>query len=77
MGSLLGSLEEAGLAREDIGTVAFTHTHEDHINGIVAADRSDAFPELERLFVPKEEIPLFDKEERLGSIPSTRRCHPI
>lgn len=66
MGSLLRSLEEAGLAREDIGTVAFTHTHEDHINGIVAADGSDAFPKLERLFVPKEEIPLFDGEERLA-----------
>jgi glyoxylase-like metal-dependent hydrolase (beta-lactamase superfamily II) len=66
MGSLLRSLEEAGLAREDIGTVAFTHTHEDHINGIVAADGSDAFPKLERLFVPQEEIPLFDGEARLA-----------
>jgi glyoxylase-like metal-dependent hydrolase (beta-lactamase superfamily II) len=66
MGSLLGSLEEAGLARDDIGTVAFTHTHEDHINGIVAADGSDAFPKLDRLFVPKEEVALFDREERLA-----------
>jgi len=66
MGSLLEALAEAGLAREDIGTVAFTHTHEDHINGIVAADGSDAFPKLDRLLVPKEEIPLFDKEARLA-----------
>ena len=72
MGSLLRSLEEAGLAREDIGTVAFTHTHEDHINGIVAADGSDAFPKLERLFVPKEEIPLFDGEERLAQFRQRR-----
>ena len=66
MGSLLGSLEAAGLAPDDIGTVAFTHTHEDHINGIVAADGSDAFPKLARLFVPKEEVALFDREERLA-----------
>jgi glyoxylase-like metal-dependent hydrolase (beta-lactamase superfamily II) len=66
MGSLLASLEEAGLARSKIGTVAFTHTHEDHVNGIVAADGSDAFPNLQRLLVPKEEIPHFDREERLA-----------
>jgi len=66
MGSLLESLKEAGLERDDIGTVAFTHTHEDHINGIVAADGSDAFPKLERLFVPKNEVAMFDREERLA-----------
>jgi glyoxylase-like metal-dependent hydrolase (beta-lactamase superfamily II) len=66
MGSLLGSLKEAGVERSDIQTVAFTHTHEDHIHGIVAADGTDAFPNLERLFVPREEIPLFDGEQRLA-----------
>jgi glyoxylase-like metal-dependent hydrolase (beta-lactamase superfamily II) len=66
MGSLLGSLEEAGVARGEIRTVAFTHTHEDHIHGIVAADGSDAFPNLDRLLVPRAEIPLFDQEQRLA-----------
>jgi glyoxylase-like metal-dependent hydrolase (beta-lactamase superfamily II) len=66
MGSLLESLEEAGVARGDIRTVAFTHTHEDHIHGIVAADGSDAFPNLERLLVPRAEVPLFDSEPRLA-----------
>lgn len=66
MGSLLLALAEAGVAREKIGTVACTHTHEDHINGLVAADGSDAFPNLERLFVPHEEVPLFDQEDRLA-----------
>lgn len=66
MGSLLEALEEAGVERGDIRTVAFTHTHEDHINGIVAADGSDAFPNLDRLFVPREEVPLFDSEQRLA-----------
>jgi glyoxylase-like metal-dependent hydrolase (beta-lactamase superfamily II) len=66
MGSLLGALEEAGIARGDVTTVAFTHTHLDHIHGIVAADGSDAFPNLDRLLVPRAEIPLFDAEPRLA-----------
>jgi glyoxylase-like metal-dependent hydrolase (beta-lactamase superfamily II) len=66
MGLLLDALREAGVARESIGTVAFTHTHIDHVNGLVAADGSDAFPKLERLLVPQEEIALFDEIERLA-----------
>jgi glyoxylase-like metal-dependent hydrolase (beta-lactamase superfamily II) len=66
MGSLLRALDEAGVPRGNIGTVAFTHTHEDHINGLVAADGSDAFPNLDRLFVPQEEVSMFDRENRLA-----------
>lgn len=66
LGVLIGALNEAGIAREAIGTVALTHTHSDHVNGLVAADGSDAFPNLERLFVPREEISMFDDEERLA-----------
>jgi glyoxylase-like metal-dependent hydrolase (beta-lactamase superfamily II) len=66
MGSLLGALEEAEVARDSIGTAALTHTHEDHVNGLVAADGSDAFPNLDRLFVPQEEIQLFDSIDRVA-----------
>lgn len=66
MGLLLDFLREAGVARDKIGTVAFTHTHIDHVHGLVAADGSDAFLKLERLFVPQEEIPLFDDIDRLA-----------
>lgn len=66
MGGLLRALEEAGVARESIGTVALTHTHEDHANGLVAADGSDAFPNLERLYVPREELAMFDAYDRLA-----------
>jgi len=66
MGTLPRALAEAGVARESIGTVTCTHTHGDHINGLVAEDGSDAFPNLERLFIPQEEIPLFDREMRLA-----------
>jgi len=66
MGSLLRSLDEAGVARDRIETVALTHTHEDHVHGLVAADGSDAFPNLRRLFVPKEEIAMFDGIDRMA-----------
>jgi glyoxylase-like metal-dependent hydrolase (beta-lactamase superfamily II) len=72
MGSLLAALAEAGLQRGDVRTVAFTHTHLDHINGIVAADGSDAFPNLDRLFVPREEVSLFDGEQRLARFRKVR-----
>lgn len=66
MGLLPRALAEAGIARERITTVAFTHTHLDHVHGLVDADGSDAFPKLERLLVPQEEIALFDEIERLA-----------
>jgi len=73
MGSLLDAMNEAGVARDSIGTVAVTHTHEDHINGLVAADGSDAFPNLDRLFVPMEELSMFDSEERLARFRDRRQ----
>jgi glyoxylase-like metal-dependent hydrolase (beta-lactamase superfamily II) len=72
MGLLPRALAEAGVAREDITTVAFTHTHIDHVNGLVAADGSDAFPNVERLYVPQQEISLFDRSEKLSRF--RRQC---
>lgn len=65
MGLLPRALAEAGVNQNEITTVALTHTHEDHGNGLVAADGSDTFPNLQHLLVPKEEIGLFDDNERL------------
>lgn len=66
MGSLLDALEEAKVPRERIETVALTHTHADHVNGLVASDGTDSFANLKRLFVPREELGLFDEIERVG-----------
>ncbi len=75
MGLMLDALNEAGVARTDITTVAVTHTHEDHVHGLVAADGSDAFPNLERLFIPLEEVPAFDEIGRLSRF--RRRHSPV
>jgi glyoxylase-like metal-dependent hydrolase (beta-lactamase superfamily II) len=72
MGLLLDALAEAGVARESIGTVAVTHTHADHVHGLVAADGSDAFPNLQRLLVPQEEVSMFDEYERLSRFRQVR-----
>jgi glyoxylase-like metal-dependent hydrolase (beta-lactamase superfamily II) len=65
MGLLPHALREADIAVDRIRTVAFTHTHIDHINGLILPDGHDAFPRLSRLLVPKEELDLFRAEPRL------------
>jgi glyoxylase-like metal-dependent hydrolase (beta-lactamase superfamily II) len=75
MGLLHDALAEAGIARDQIRTVAFTHTHNDHVNGLVTPDGAEAFPNLETLFVPQEEISLFDRSERLKRF--RPRCTPF
>ena len=67
MGLLPQALAEAKIAPERIRTVAFTHTHIDHINGLILPNGRDAFPQLSRLLVPKAELGLFRAEARLES----------
>lgn len=65
MGRLPQALDEAGIDVGRVSTVCFTHTHLDHIHGLVPADGGDAFPRLTRLLVPREELGLFRAEARL------------
>lgn len=66
MGLLPRALAEAGVGRASIETVAVTHTHQDHVHGLVTADGTDAFPNLARLLIPREEIAMFDDIDRLA-----------
>lgn len=66
MGSLPDALREARIAPDRVRTVAFTHTHVDHVNGLVLPDGSDAFPRLSRLLVPRAELAMFHGETRLA-----------
>jgi glyoxylase-like metal-dependent hydrolase (beta-lactamase superfamily II) len=65
MGLLPHALREANIAADRVRTIAFTHTHADHINGLILPDSNDAFPQLSRLLVPKEELGMFHAEARL------------
>lgn len=66
MGFLPDALREANIAPGRIRTVAFTHTHLDHIHGLILPSGESAFPSLTRLLVPKEEIEMFRSEARLS-----------
>jgi glyoxylase-like metal-dependent hydrolase (beta-lactamase superfamily II) len=65
MGQLPQAFDEAGIDVEKVRAVCFTHTHLDHIQGLVLADGLDAFPRLARLLVPRQELGLFRAEARL------------
>jgi glyoxylase-like metal-dependent hydrolase (beta-lactamase superfamily II) len=65
MGRLPEALDEAGIEVERVRTVMFTHTHLDHIQGLVLPDGGEAFPGMTRLLVPGEELGLFRAEARL------------
>lgn len=73
MGHLPDAFAEAGISRDDIGTVVLTHTHTDHVGGLVANDGSEAFPKLRRLLVPQAELGRFDGNERLARFRDRRR----
>jgi glyoxylase-like metal-dependent hydrolase (beta-lactamase superfamily II) len=65
MGFLPQAFREANIAVDRVRTIAFTHTHLDHIHGLVLPNGDDAFPQLSRLLVPKEEFDMFRTEARL------------
>jgi glyoxylase-like metal-dependent hydrolase (beta-lactamase superfamily II) len=65
MGLLPQALREANIAVDRVRTVAFTHTHLDHIHGLVLPNGDNAFPQLSRLLVPKQEFDMFRVEARL------------
>jgi len=43
-GTLLAELRELGVAPGDVGTVALSHVHDDHVGGLLDADGAPAFP---------------------------------
>jgi glyoxylase-like metal-dependent hydrolase (beta-lactamase superfamily II) len=53
-GLLMRSLSAAGIAAADIRRVVVSHCHADHINGLLAADGSAAFPNA-AILVPERE----------------------
>ena len=68
MGLLPQALGEAGVALADIDTFALTHTHLDHVAGLVANDGADLLPNLQQLLVPVQEVPHFKGSARLANL---------
>ena len=71
MGALPASMARIGLRPAEITQIALTHTHRDHLNGLLLDGGEPAFPALERLFVAAEE------ESRIRERDDLAYCHPM
>lgn len=68
LGRLPEALAEAGSGPQDVSVVALTHTHVDHLSGLVDADGALAFPKAERVLVASEELMAFRGEPRMAPV---------
>jgi glyoxylase-like metal-dependent hydrolase (beta-lactamase superfamily II) len=75
LGRLGAALAEAGSGPQEVDLVALTHTHIDHLSGLVDADGGLTFPNAERVFVATEELMAFRDEPRM--IPALARLMPL
>lgn len=65
LGRISEALAEAGSGPQEVTVIALTHTHIDHLSGLVDDDGGPAFPNAERIFVATEELMAFRAEPRM------------
>lgn len=65
LGQLGAALAEAGSGPQEVTVVALTHTHIDHLSGLVDDDGGLAFPNADRVYVATEELMAFRAEPRM------------
>jgi glyoxylase-like metal-dependent hydrolase (beta-lactamase superfamily II) len=75
LGRLGEAMAEAGIAATSVTAAALTHTHVDHLSGLVDRDGGLAFPNAARVFVATEELMAFRAEPRM--IPVLPRLLPL
>jgi glyoxylase-like metal-dependent hydrolase (beta-lactamase superfamily II) len=75
LGQLGAALSEAGTGAQDVTAVALTHTHVDHVSGLVDEDGGLAFPNAIQVFVATEEIMAFRAFPRMR--PADVRLVPL
>lgn len=75
LGNLGAALVEAGSGPQEVTVVALTHTHIDHLSGLVDDDGGLAFPNADRVFVATEELMALRAEPRM--IPVLPRLMPL
>ena len=74
LGRLPEAMVEAGVGANEVTLVALTHTHVDHLSGLVGAEGA-AFPHAGRILVATEELMAFRAEPRM--IPVLPRLQPL
>ncbi len=66
MGHLGEAMAEAGLDSSSITTVALTHAHGDHINGLLTPDGRRAFNNLRKIVIGEDAVEEFLAEPKLA-----------
>ena len=56
LGHLDEAMAEAGIDPSSIGVVALTHTHLDHLNGLITRDGREAFANLSRIVIAHDAV---------------------
>jgi glyoxylase-like metal-dependent hydrolase (beta-lactamase superfamily II) len=71
VGQFLTNLAEAGISADAIDTVIISHYHGDHVNGLLRADNSLAFPKAE-IAVPANEHKFWMDDGEMSRAPKGR-----
>jgi glyoxylase-like metal-dependent hydrolase (beta-lactamase superfamily II) len=71
VGRLHGHLQAAGISRDSIDIVVCTHFHADHVNGLLMADGTPAFPRAE-IKVPEVEWAFWMSDAEMARAPAGR-----
>lgn len=70
MGHLETTLSEAGLDPASINVFAITHTHPDHVNGLLTPDGRVLFPNLKAIVIAEAAVESFFGQEHLAQFRS-------
>jgi len=71
-GQFLANLAASGVDRNAVDTVIISHFHGDHINGLLNADGTAAFPNAE-VMVPEPEWAFWMDDARMNNTPEAQR----